>query len=101
MNLKELLLAVRQEGLSQPLLEKYRDQLIYLRTDIHMERAELKRKRALFLLESKETSVAAKKLSFDGTPEGQRLFTLDGYATSIKAEIESLRDRIFSKIRLI
>ncbi len=101
MNLLELLEAVKDEKLGQRDLELMRDQLIHLRTSIHIERAELKKKRAMFLLQHDAPSIAAKKVAFDVTPEGQRLFTLEGYATSIKAEIESLQARVYSMIRLV
>ncbi len=100
MTLRELLEAVKDEKLPLPLLEKYRDEMVHLRTAILFERAELKKKQALYLVSSEEKSYASKKMAWDVTTEGQRLFTIEGYTSSINAELESLTSRVWAHLRV-
>lgn len=97
--LKEVLLAVRDENLPLPMLEKYRDSLIHMKTDVAIEIAEKKKARAFFLMDSKEPTAAAKRMAWEVTPDGQRLIELEGYMRGIGGEIDALMSRIYSSIR--
>ncbi len=101
MNLKDLLLAVKDEHLSLSLCEKYRDSLIHYKTAVSIEIADKRKARALFMLaEPQNGSVAQRKLEFDGIPEGQRLIELEGYYRALGGEISSLQSRIYAHLRL-
>lgn len=99
MNLSDVLRAVREENLSLQNLEKYRDSLIHFKTDLHEHIAELKKKRAQYLV-STEGSVASRKMAFDGTDDGQRLLSLQGHISGLQGEIDSLQGRIYGQLRL-
>lgn len=99
MNLRETLVAVRDDKLPLPMLEKYRDTLIHFKTDLHEHIAELKKKRAQYLV-STEGSVASRKMAFDGTDDGQRLLSLQGHISGLQGEIDSLQGRIYGQLRL-
>lgn len=100
MNLLETLHAIRDEALPQELLEKYRDDLIHFRTDILRSIANLKMLRARFLLESKEPTLGAKEMAWNGSDNGLRLIELKGSIGGLGGEIDSLRDRIWHFIRI-
>jgi hypothetical protein len=100
MNLKELLIAVRDEKLTLPMLEKYRDQLIHVRSDILMEIATLKKARAFFLFECEEPTMVLKRMRWEVTKEGQRLIELEGYIRGLRSEIDSLQSRIYAELRI-
>lgn len=99
MKLTEVLEAVRDEHLPLEKLESFRDQLVHLKTDIAIQLADKKKARAMFLVTA-EGSVAARKLAFDATEEGQRLITLEGYMRGLGGEIDSLQGRIYAALRL-
>ena len=99
MKLRETLKAIRDDALPLQSLEKFRDDLIHIRTDLHRLRAELKKKRALYMLSSKEETLGAKKMTWEGNEDGQRLIEVEGDLGGIGLEIDGLMSRIFSKIR--
>lgn len=98
--LESLLQEVKDEKLPLERLEALRDQLIHLRTALFASVADLKKKRALFLASSLETSVAAKKVAWEASEDGQRLIELQGYLAPLKGEVDSLQGRIYGQLRL-
>lgn len=99
--LTELLQKVRDEKLGLRDLEKFRDQLIYLKTDISIEISQKKKARALWMLSNApESSVAQRKLLFEGTDTGQRLIELEGYYRGLQGEIDSLQSRVYAMLRI-
>ena len=97
--LSDLLEKVKDEHLSLEQCEKLRDSLIHIKTDVYSQLAEHKKKRALFIASS-EGSVATRKMHFDATPEGQRLFELQGILGGLQGEIDALQSRIYGHLRL-
>jgi len=98
--LKDLLEKVKDEHLSLPLCEKYRDELIHLKTELHHSIADFKKKRAIFLVSSEVQGVEARKMAFDATPDGLRLIELKGMIGGLQGEIDSLQGRIYGHLRL-
>src|SRR3990167_1465360 len=97
--LKETLLAVRDENLTLPDIEKYRDALIHFRTDLFRAIAELKKKRALYLLSSTEPTAIGKKMHWEASEEGQQLISYEGDIAGLGGEIDALQGKIYSLIR--
>lgn len=95
--LEETLKAIRDDKLPLEQLEKLRDTLIHLKTDIGMQLAAKKKARAMYLITA-EGSVAARKMAFDATPDGQRLIELEGYIRGLEGEIEALASRIYAAL---
>jgi len=100
MKLKDILEAVREEKIPLEMCEKYRDQLIHLKTQILLAEADLKKKRAKFLIEHPEKTAVQRKMEFDASPDGQRLMELQADLRALPAEIDSLQSRIYSHLRL-
>lgn len=96
MKLLDLLKAVREENLSKEQLESYRDQLASLAADIQLQLGEYQKEEAMFMGMDTGESVAAKKVAWKSTEEGQRLIELKNYSTSAKIVLRSLRDRLYS-----
>lgn len=96
--LEDTLKAIRDDKLELPELEKLRDTLIHLKTDIGIQLADKKKARAMFLVQSFNGSVAAHKIAFDATEDGQRLITLEGYLRGLGGEIDALATRIYAKL---
>lgn len=98
--LKQVLEKVRDESLPLEMLEKYRDQLVHFKTDLHSTIADFKKKRAIWLVSSEISGVEAKKQAWDATEEGQRLIELKGMIMGLQGEIDSLQGRIYGMLRL-
>lgn len=97
MKLKDVLLAVKQANLTKTQLEDYHAALTHMLSDLKIEEADLKRKRALFLVEKREgmTATDVKNL-WGATEDGQRLLLLEGYRGAIRAELDSVKTRIYA-----
>lgn len=99
MTLKDLILKVKDESLSREDLEKYRDQLSNLFSEIQMEIADLEKEEALFLnSKGQDESVASVKIRWKASESGQRLIVLKRYALACKEMISSCKNRIYDKI---
>ncbi len=101
--LSELLEKVKDEHLSLSLCEKYRDELIHLKTSLHHSIAEYKKKRALFIMNHRPTeqlSVVARKMAWDASNDGLRLIELVGMISGLQGEINALQSKIYAHLRL-
>lgn len=92
--------AVKDENLTLQQCEKYRDNLIHIKTKLHNEIADYKRKRAIWLTSSDIQGVEARKLAYDATEDGQRLIELKGMMGGLGGEIDGLQSRIYGHLRL-
>lgn len=98
-SLKSVLEAIRDEKLPLPMLEKYRDTLIHFKTDLLLSVAELKKKKALFLMHNPEQSAIARKMAWDASDDGQLLFEREAELRGLPDEIDGLMSRIYAAIR--
>lgn len=98
--LSTLLEIVKDEKLTLPDLEKYRDQLTHLYSAILIERSELRKREAFFFMDEsrRELSDVQKKREWRITPEGQRLLEIDAYRAAVPKELDSLKSRIYSQL---
>ena len=96
MNLKSLLEVVKQKDLTLEQLEDYRDEMVHLHTLMQLELADIEREGALFLVDSKEESHAAKKRVWKATDKGLREITLNRYLKAVVKELDSLKSRVYS-----
>lgn len=99
MNFKELLEAVKDEGLSLPMLEKYRDELVHLHSMMQIELAAIEKDEALYFMTrpEDESHVASKRL-WKATEKGQRGIELNRFIKACSKEIDSLKSRIYSQL---
>jgi hypothetical protein len=97
--LEDVLRKVRDEKLSLPQLEAFRDSLIHFKTDLLKTVAEYKKQRALFLMHDPEKSVALRKMEWDATPMGLLLIGFEADLRGLPDEIDALMSRIYSAIR--
>jgi len=95
MQLKDLILAVKEKNLSKDQLEAYRDQLSSLFADMQIEMAEIEKEEALFPTENFESAVARKN-AWKATQSGQRLIVLKRYCLATKEMLNSLKSRLYS-----
>src|SRR5262245_22561932 len=100
MKLVEVLKLVREETLTKEQLEGYYTALSGLFADLQVELADLEKEEAIFLAKERdiEISVAAKKILWKATPQGQRLIMLKRYATATSTQLRSLKTRIYSML---
>lgn len=100
MKLKDLLEAVKDKNLSKEKIDEYRDELIHLFSAVCIERADLKKKEALYFMDAMEKDGSESDISIKRkwrvTPEGQRLLELEAYKTLLPKEIDSLKSRIYA-----
>lgn len=97
MQLKELIIAVKEKNLSKDELEAYRDQLSSLFAEMQMEIADLEKSEALFMGDKLDNqSVADRKVHWKATEQGQRLIVLKRYTLATKEMLNSLKSRLYS-----
>lgn len=98
--LTSLLEKVKDDKLSKEQVEDYHAELTHLFSAVMLERADLKKKEALFFAqkmhENPDESDARIKRQWRITTEGLRLIELEAYKTIIPKEISSLKNRIYS-----
>ena len=99
MNLKDLLLAVREKTLTKTQLEDYHTTLTALFGDIKDEQAEKEKGQAIFMYEKRDSGVSNEKNKWEwkASPEGQRLIELKALAGSVSKQLSSLKNRIYSR----
>lgn len=96
MQLKELILAVKERNLTKDQLERYRDDLSNLFAQMMFETADLEKEEALFMGDKlPEQSVADRKVQWKATQSGQRLIVLKRYALATKEMLNSLKSRLY------
>ena len=98
--LHDLLEKVRDENLSLPQLESYRDQLIHLHSTMQIQLSEIEKAEAIALASaSEEETDAARKRKWRATEKGQRGIELNRFIKAVVKECDSLRNRVFAAIR--
>ena len=96
MELKDLILAVREQNLTKTELEGYCDQLAGLLAQMEMEMADLEKEEALFMNGKADgQSVADRKVSWKATQSGQRLIVLKRYARATNTMVNSVKRRLY------
>lgn len=98
--LTELLEKVRDEHLSKTDLEKYRDALVHLHTQMQLELAGHEKTGAVFIYQKKlaipEASDISIKREWKATTEGLREIELNRFIKAVAKEIDSLKSRLYS-----
>lgn len=95
MELKDLIIAVKEKQLSKEQIEAYRDQLSSLFAQMMMEMADLEKEEALFpQLDGQKAN--ARKILWNKTPSGQRLIVLKRYCIATKEILSSLKSRLYN-----
>ena len=98
MKLEELIKSVKEEHLDKDQLEHYHSELCYLKAQLKLEFAELKKKKAVYLLgREKDESVVSREISWGASKEGQRKFEIEGYIGSTTALIEGVKARLYNQ----
>lgn len=98
--LATILKEVQDDKLDLVHLELLRDKLVHLFSLVMLERADLKKKEALYfaekMRENPEESDARIKRMWRVTTEGLRLLELEAYKVILPKEIDSLKSRVYS-----
>lgn len=98
--LLDLLQKVKDDALPLDMLEKYRDQLIHLHSDMQLSLASIEKEEAMFLaMGGQEETDASRKRRWRATDRGQRGIELNRFVKIVVKECDSLRNRIFAAIR--
>lgn len=96
MELKDLLLAVNEQGLTKSRLEELYDSFLTLFSATELRIGDLEKLEALFMERTKEDTVASGTRSWKATTEGQELITLKRQSKVIEKYMSSVRHKIFS-----
>lgn len=108
MTLKELILAVKEEGLNKDQLEQYHTEITYLDNVMRMEIAPLEKEEALFFGKCKEHPLQTNqgqiveesdisiKRKWKATEKGQRQIELSHYLKITPKLLQSIRTRLYS-----
>lgn len=97
MNLKELIIAVKEENLSKGQLEEYEMKLASIYAEMMMRIGELKKERALYFLERQRPDVSDVSIRrvFDATGDGQELIELEANVKAVSRILSSIKSRIY------
>ena len=97
MTLQDLIIAVKEQNLNKDQLEQYHSELCNLKAQLKLEFAELKKKKAIYLLgrEAGE-SVISRDISWSASKEGQRKFDIEGYIGATTSTIEGIKARLYN-----
>src|SRR3990167_1262354 len=97
---KELLEAVKDEKLTLEQVEKYRDELVHLHSDMQIDLADIEKKEALYFLTyaTPDVSDISVKRKWKATDEGQRQILLNRYIKVVVKEVDSLKSRVYRLI---
>lgn len=95
MELKDLIVSVKEKNLTKEQIEAYRDQISGLYAQMQMEMAELEKEEAIFM-EKQDATVARSKVIWKATTSGQRLIVLKRYERATKELLNSLKSRLYS-----
>lgn len=98
MKIAELLAAVKDERLTRKQLEDYHSECSHLAADLKLRISELKKAKALYIVQSEEESQVAKRDQWNATEEGQKLITYVGYLGALQTERDSLKNRIYATL---
>lgn len=103
MQLKDLIVSVKEKNLSKDQLEAYRDQMSHLYAEMQMELATLEKMKAIFFEEEglnlengkRRTDISLKR-EWNATSQGQREIVLKRYCLATKELLNSLKSRLYS-----
>lgn len=96
MELRELLLAVNEQGLTKTRLEELYDHFLTLFSATELRIGEIEKEEALFMERLREDTVASNNRSWKATNLGQELITLKRESKVIEKYMSSVRHKIFS-----
>lgn len=96
--LEQTLLAIKDENLSKEQLDFYYSALTQLRADVRIEKAALLKEKALFMVKHPELSAVQRKINWDASEAGLRLFDLQAYVTSLGDAMEGVKTRIYGML---
>lgn len=96
MKLLEIFKQIKDETLPKDLLESYHKELSELRGQMRLELADITKKKAIFMLENKETPAVHRKINWQGTEEGLREIDLKAYIGATSDNLNSLKSRLYS-----
>ena len=96
MNLRELLIAVKDKKLSKEQIEDYYGDLTHLYSAVCLELSDIKKKEAFYFIDHAKDSDVATKRAWRVTADGQRMIELETYKNVIPRELASLKNRIYA-----
>lgn len=95
--LQDLFLTVKDSKLTKDQLEDYHKALSELRGQMRMELADITKRKAIYMLQIPEISVAQRKINFSATSDGQREIELKAYIGATGDNLNSVKSRLYSQ----
>lgn len=96
MTFRELIEAIKEKNLSKEQLEDYHLDMSRLYALMQLEKADLEKAEALYLIDQKKESSIATKNAWRATKDGQRLIELDHFTKAAEKLLTSLKSRLYS-----
>lgn len=96
MQLRDLMVAVKEPHLTKTQLEEYRTLLANLSAEMQLEKADIEKKEALYLIADSADTHVARKRAWKATADGQRLIELDNHVRAVNKLYDSVKSRLFS-----
>src|SRR5690348_1734113 len=95
-SLSSLIEQVREKNLTKTQLEEYRDELSHLYSLCQLSMADIKKKKAFFVINEAEKTNVATQNKWAVTPEGQNEIQLKHELDALKEMLSSIKHRIYS-----
>lgn len=98
-SLVEVIQSVKEENLTRDSLERYYEMVTLLISQLYLEIGTAKKQRAVFMGgKLPEESVAARKIEWEKSEEGQKLIDRENQVLSAKSLAASLKSRIYAQL---
>lgn len=95
MELRDLIIAVKEKNLSTEQIEAYRDELVNLFALMQLELADIRKAKALYFIDKKLETDRATERAWAVTKEGQREIELSHYSKATEKILSSLKSRLY------
>ena len=96
MKLLELFQLVKDDSLQKDQLEEYHKIMSEMYAEMHLQMADIKKKKAIFMLKDPEKTGVDKNREWGGSEEGLREIDLKGYIRATSTHLKSLKNRLYS-----
>lgn len=95
MKLLEVIKAIQEDKLPVEKLEAYRDSLVNFFAECQLELADIRKKKAIYMIENKADTAVATERNWQVTKDGQREIDLAHWSKATEKLISSLKNRIY------
>lgn len=95
MTIRDLIVAIKEQGLTKEQLEGYHSELTSLYATMSLDMADIEKEEALYLNDCEEPTKAGAERKWNATEQGQKAITLKHNLRAIEKLLSSVKSRIY------